>query len=89
MSQKLLLALLLLVPASQAADFLFATHKLNIPQTKSSKTLDAVCGNHLLDFDITYLASNNEAINKTPTITSIKCFAMPFTPLKNVILVSR
>jgi hypothetical protein len=65
MSQKLLLALLLLVPASQAADFLFATHKLNVLETESSKALDAVCGNHLLDFDINYLSSNNDAINKT------------------------
>lgn len=65
MPQKLFLVLLLLAPASQAADFLFATHKLNVPQTKSLNALQALCGYASIEFDITYLASNNEAINKT------------------------
>ena len=82
MLQKLLLALLLLAPISQGADFLFATRKLNIPQTKSSKALDAVCGNHLLDFDITYLASNNEAINKTTNYHINKMLCDAFHPFE-------
>jgi len=78
MPHKLLLALLLLAPASHAADFLFATRKLNVPQTKSLNALQALCGYTSIEFDITYLASNNEAINKTTN-----------SPLKNVILASR
>jgi hypothetical protein len=82
MPQKLLLALLLLAPASHAAGFLFATHKLNVPQTKSSKALDAVCGNHLLDFNIAYLASNNEAINKTTNYHINKMLCDAFHPFE-------
>jgi len=82
MPQKLLLALLLLAPASHAADFLFATHKLNVPETKSSKALDAVCGNNLLDFDIAYLASNNEAINRTTNYHINKMLCDAFHPFE-------